>query len=73
MLESDDIESNVKVIDFGTSTIFKSAEKLREILGTVWIFVTKSANNIVNRRIILRLKYSEETIQKSVTSGAVES
>jgi len=36
VLESDDIEGNIKVIDFGTSRIFKARERLREIMGTVF-------------------------------------
>jgi len=35
VLESDDLESNVKVIDFGTSTIFRPSEKMKELMGTV--------------------------------------
>ena len=35
VLEAHDIESNLKVIDFGTSKVFKPRERLKEILGTV--------------------------------------
>ena len=35
MLVKDDIESTLKVIDFGTSTIFQPRENMRDILGTV--------------------------------------
>lgn len=40
VLEKDDIESTLKIIDFGTSTIFKPTEKLKELLGTVFYFET---------------------------------
>ncbi len=40
MLEVDDIEGNVKVIDFGTSTIFKSKEIMRDVMGTVRLSLT---------------------------------
>ncbi len=36
ILESDDIESNIKIIDFGTCKIFKRRERMRDIMGTVW-------------------------------------
>lgn len=39
VLESDDFDSNIRVIDFGTSTIFQKKEKMRDILGTVNIFL----------------------------------
>ena len=35
VLETDDIESNIKIIDFDTSKICKSAEKIDGITGTV--------------------------------------
>lgn len=35
MLETDDINGNIKVIDFNTSRIFHTAEKMCEITGTV--------------------------------------
>lgn len=35
VLENDDIEGNLKIIDFGTSRIFKSTERMKELLGTV--------------------------------------
>jgi len=35
VLESNDIESNIKVIDFGTSKMFQPKEAMKEILGTV--------------------------------------
>ena len=35
MLENDDIESNIKVIDFDTSIILKSYSRMNEIIGTV--------------------------------------
>lgn len=35
VLESDDIESNLKVIDFGTCKIFKAKEIMKEITGSV--------------------------------------
>ncbi len=37
VLETDDIESNVKVIDFGTSKIFKHREVISGVLGTVLV------------------------------------
>jgi calcium-dependent protein kinase len=54
VLESDDIESNVKVIDFGTSTMFKSTEKLRDIMGTVCFlfFEFTTFTKIRNRHFI---------------------
>lgn len=47
MLEVNDINSNMKVIDFGTSRIFKNFEKMSEIMGTV----------ILNRRDCIGLLY----------------
>lgn len=38
MLEEDDIESNLKVIDFGTCTILKDKTFMHEIAGTVRVF-----------------------------------
>lgn len=35
VLENSDIESNVKIIDFGTSKIFQSRERMRTVMGTV--------------------------------------
>ncbi len=35
MFETSDIDSNLKVIDFGTSMAFKPKTKMRAILGTV--------------------------------------
>ena len=36
VLESDDINSNLKVIDFGTSTIFKPKQHLSDVTGSVF-------------------------------------
>ena len=36
VLEADDIESNIKVIDFGTSKIFKPTETMKGIMGTAY-------------------------------------
>jgi len=36
VLESDNIESNLKVIDFGTSKMFKPKEHMAELMGTVY-------------------------------------
>ena len=34
LLEEDNIDSNIKVIDFGTSKLFKSNEHMKEKYGT---------------------------------------
>jgi calcium-dependent protein kinase len=36
VLENSGIDSNIKVIDFGTSKILGKNQKLREVLGTVY-------------------------------------
>ena len=35
MFEVNDIKANIKVIDFGTSAIFKPKEVLRDVIGSV--------------------------------------
>jgi len=35
LLETKDINGVIKVIDFGTSKLFKAKEKLNEVIGTV--------------------------------------
>ena len=39
MLEGASIKSNLKVIDFGTSRMFKPKEKLKDLQGTVSFFI----------------------------------
>jgi len=36
VLQNPDINSNLKVIDFGTSTVFKKKGHMNELLGTVY-------------------------------------
>jgi serine/threonine protein kinase len=39
LLETKDINGVIKVIDFGTSKLFKSKEKLHKLIGTVIILI----------------------------------
>ena len=64
VLESNDIQSNIKVIDFGTCKIFKHKEIMKDITGSV-IF-------LYFRLIILRLKYFIKNTLKSVICGVLE-
>ncbi len=66
VLESDDIESNVKVIDFGTSRIFKNKERMQDIAGTVQFSFP------AHSRITLRRRCCTRTTQRSATYGAAE-
>lgn len=45
MLEEEDIQSNVKIIDFGTSKIIKPHEKLKELTGTAYYIAPEVINN----------------------------
>lgn len=65
ILENDDIQSNLKVIDFGTCKIFKPKEIMKEITGSV-LFVTDNY-----RRITLLQKSFLRITTRSVTFGVV--
>lgn len=69
VFETNDIQSNIKVIDFGTSKIFKAKEKMKEVMGTVFFLLLKH----FCRHIILLQKLLKGYIQKNVICGAVES
>ena len=68
VLEGKEIDSNIKVIDFGTSAVFKQRERMREIMGTVYISAI-----IICRHTTLHLKCCSSVTQKNVTSGAAAS
>lgn len=46
LFESKDIESNIKIIDFGTSKFFKAKERMNDIMGTVNLYLNSELNII---------------------------
>jgi serine/threonine protein kinase len=66
MLQSKENDSDVKVIDWGTSRVFDPKKRMKRLVGTVRIFL--SCLNLLSPIILLQ-KFWTLNMMKNVTFG----